>query len=900
MNDYGAEPTAIGPFIVLRKLGEGAMGVVYAGFDISLDRKVALKLVRRQLLDKPAVRSRMIREAQAMARLSNPHVVQVYQVGEHAGGIYVAMEYIDGQTLGEWLRARPRPWQAVLRTVCEAGRGLAAAHAAGLVHRDFKPDNVLVDGHDHARVLDFGLVQAGSSSEDDMRQTREDTEVHTTLPGQESVERSNNMHWSVRLTQAGKVLGTPAYMSPEQHFGEPSGPYSDQFSFAVTLYEALYGVRPFVGDTWASIKAQVERGVVAPPPADSPVPRRLFKIVQRALDTAPERRWPSLDEMLDTLARDPRRARLRAAAMAGLLGVASAVSFTVAALRSPAEDRCDAGSELAAVWSPARRAAVVRAFTATGAPFAADVWRRTEERLDAYADSWQAAHEGACLAHAAGLESAGLMDRRIACLARRKVHMRALVDIFAAADREVVENAVQAVAALPSVRACADADELLSALAPPDDPEAAAAVEALRELLARGLALEATGGYAEGLRVVTEARVAARPLGYAPLTAEAALAEGSLLAASARPLEAEAALTAALRVAIAHDLHAVAAAAAARRIFVVGDGLGQHATALASQPFAEALVERARDDGRLGALLENNLGIVFDLRGDDAAARAHFERTITLLLKTGDPNPLLAVAHHNLANIDLEQGDLEAARQNSARAHDLFVALLGAQHPLVAHPLAGLGDVELRRGALVEASGRYTEALALMQSAHGPEHPYLVHPLTGLGRVAARQGDPAEARRRFDRVVAIAERNGYVHPQLAEALEGLGELAAAEGQPRRALALFERAVQVHGGDLRLQVPAALRAGEMAAALGDSEAAIRWFERVLEGAPGPASRDPRRLTAALALAQVLAGRGDARERVCDLLTEARAALSESDPRRVASEQAVLASCGPRLH
>ena len=143
MTDASADPSAIGPFVVLDKLGEGAMGVVYAGYDRSLDRKVALKLVRRQLLDKPAVRTRMTREAQAMARLSSPHVVQVYQVGEHDGGIYVAMEYIDGQTLGQWLRAEPRAWQTVLRVVCEAGRGLAAAHSAGLVHRDFKPDSGL-------------------------------------------------------------------------------------------------------------------------------------------------------------------------------------------------------------------------------------------------------------------------------------------------------------------------------------------------------------------------------------------------------------------------------------------------------------------------------------------------------------------------------------------------------------------------------------------------------------------------------------------------------------------------------------------------------------------------------------------------------------------------------------
>jgi serine/threonine protein kinase len=219
MSEASPDPASIGPFIVERKLGEGAMGVVFAGYDRKLERKVALKLVRRQLLNNPAVRERMTREAQAMARLSNPHVVQVYQVGEHDGGIYMAMEYVEGETLSEWLRSAPRPWQLILRTICDAGRGLAAAHPAALVHRDSKPDNVLVDAAGRARVLDFGLVQAeGSPDEQAERAARGaalDQELavtapgegsppaHSTSPGTEPFDRSHLLHWSIRLTQLG-------------------------------------------------------------------------------------------------------------------------------------------------------------------------------------------------------------------------------------------------------------------------------------------------------------------------------------------------------------------------------------------------------------------------------------------------------------------------------------------------------------------------------------------------------------------------------------------------------------------------------------------------------------------------------------------------------------------------
>ena len=750
------------------------MGVVYAAYDPELDRKVALKMLLPSTAgdSESTGRIRMIREAQALAKLSHPNVVAVYDVGTAGDSIWIAMELVTGRTLGAWALERSRSWPEILKALTEAARGVVAAHAAGVIHRDLKPDNVMVDRDGRVRVMDFGLAHGRilKVNESDLVSTLSaDTKVQPELAA-----------LALRLTTVGSLQGTPAYMSPEQHHGGTCSPFSDQFSFSVTLYEALYGVRPFRGDTREAIREQIDRGPVPPPPAESRVPRWLFKIVARGLARRPEQRWPSLDDMLAALAHDPRHAWLRAATVVGLLAAATLGGYAATVTHTPAAERCSAAArEIAAVWSPARRVAVARAFVATGAPFAADAWRRVDHRLDAYSTAWARERAAACEAHAAGLQSPALLDLRTACLERRKLHMSALIDLFTTADREVVQHAVQAVASLPGVQACSDADGLLAGAAPPDDPQTAASVAALRDTLARSAALEATGGYAQGLELVTQVRAEAQSLGHAPLTAEAALIEGTLLMAAARPSEAAPALATALRLAIAHDLHAIAAEAAARRLFVVGDGLGEPTAALATQPFAEALVERARDDGRLAALLANNLGTVFDLGGDKPSARVHYERTIALLRSAELSDPLLAVAHHNLASLDLESGDLEAARRNSTRAYELFAALLGEQHPLVAHPLASLGDVALRQGALAEASERYTQALDLMEATHGPGHPYLVHPLLGLGHVAARRGDTAEARQRYAQVVTLAGTLDLVHRQRAEALEGLVELPAA-------------------------------------------------------------------------------------------------------------------------
>jgi tetratricopeptide (TPR) repeat protein/tRNA A-37 threonylcarbamoyl transferase component Bud32 len=906
MSEARPDPAAIGPFTVVRKLGEGAMGVVFEGYDDKLARKVALKLVRRQLLHNPAVRQRMHREAQAMARLSSPHVVQVYQVGEHDGGIYMAMEYVEGETLTEWLRREQRPWRLILRTICEAGRGLADAHAVGLVHRDFKPDNVLVDASGRARVLDFGLVQSdGAAEEPPPRGSALDNELAATAPGEGSPQETHSapidpgsmLHWSIRLTQAGNVLGTPAYMSPEQHFGRPAGPTSDQFSFSITLYEALYGVRPFDGETWAAIRAQVEEGVVPPPPLESPVPRRLFKVLARGLALDPEARWPSMAAMIAALEHDPWRARARAAVTAGLIGAASLASYALAASQVEAGPRCQFEAEaLAGVWDQAREAAVTRAFEATYLPFATDTARRVKGSVEAYAKAWLGARQAACMDHAAGVQTERLIDLRVACLERRKAHLAALVDVFVAADRSVVEHAVQAVASLPSLATCADPGDLVAA-APPDDPGVAERVEEVHRELGRADVLERTGRYEEGLALATRLRREASELGYGPLEAFAALSEGRLLMASVRAREAEEALRQALRLGIGHDLHAVAAEAAIMRIFVLGNELGQPREALAGAPFAEALVERARGDERLAILLANNVGAMHDLLGDVEAARASYERAIEGLGRLEVADPLEAIVHHNLGQMYLDRDRLEAAQGQFLRARDLLIAVVGDGHPLVAHPLIGLGDVDLRRGRHAEATPNYLRALALVEGALGPDHRYLLYPLLGLGHACAQAGESEEAGRYFLRAVEVAERAEVRDASLAEALEGLGDVALAAGALPQARARYEQAVAVHEAQAEADgeklAGLSLRLGELAQQLGEREAAVRWFERALSTKAGEGSGHHARAAGRLAL--LLSARGEATGRACELARKAGEGLAEADALRVEVDKLLRRSC-----
>jgi dipeptidyl aminopeptidase/acylaminoacyl peptidase/predicted Ser/Thr protein kinase len=306
-----ARGSCIGRYVIDQLLGAGGMGIVYRAHDPQLGRAVALKLVRPQHTrgtPDPEASARLLREAQAMAKVSHPNIVSVFDVGLFGDELFLAMELVDGVTLTEWLRQRARPWREVLRAVAQAGRALEAAHVAGLVHRDFKPDNVLVGRDGRVRMMDLGLARFADTPKAD---TAALAEAETSQPMAKPC-----------LTGAGAVLGTPFYMAPEQHRGQPADARSDQFSFCVSLFEALYGQRPFTANTRRELLRQMTERQIGDPPPSTGVPGWVHRILVRGLSSAPEARFPSMTALLASLEAGERRRRVAGLAGGGLIAVA--------------------------------------------------------------------------------------------------------------------------------------------------------------------------------------------------------------------------------------------------------------------------------------------------------------------------------------------------------------------------------------------------------------------------------------------------------------------------------------------------------------------------------------------------------------------------------------------------
>jgi serine/threonine protein kinase/formylglycine-generating enzyme required for sulfatase activity len=324
--DVLAVGATVGRYLVVERIGAGAMGVVYSAYDPKLDRKIALKLLRPQRGGRDHARrtARLEREAQAIAKLSHPNVVGIFDVGVHDGQVFMAMEYLAGGTLSDWVAAKKRTWREIVKMFIEVGHGLAGAHAEGLIHRDFKPDNVLLDKNGVPKVVDFGLVRLTGATD-----LTSSGAIDRTASGEYesgSVAAVPAPGGAAALTRTGALTGTPAYMAPEQFLGKAIDARTDQFAFCVALYEALYGQRPFEGQTIFALADAVTDGRVRAAPKGSDVPGWVRACVLRGLRVGPAERYPGFEQLLAVLANDPvarRRRRLvvAAASMSLVAGV---------------------------------------------------------------------------------------------------------------------------------------------------------------------------------------------------------------------------------------------------------------------------------------------------------------------------------------------------------------------------------------------------------------------------------------------------------------------------------------------------------------------------------------------------------------------------------------------------
>jgi tetratricopeptide (TPR) repeat protein len=773
--------------------------VVVAARDRLLDRRVAIKVLRHGFgggADRAA--ARLLREARAMALLQHPGVVTVFEVGTHDGRIFLAMELVDGATLAEWLREAPRTWREIVDVFVRAGRGLAAAHRLGMVHRDFKPENVLVGRDGQVRVTDFGLV--GMARGDDEPAAA----AATTNAAPSSLDQP--------LTRTGARLGTPRYMAPEQHLHQPVTARADQFAFCVALHEALYGAPPFPGQTLHELRDRVLSGQPTPPPAgaERDAPPRLRGLVLRGLALAPDARWPDMAALLDALARDPSAARRRRWSLAaGGAAVVGAVAIGFAAVtalgRSAEPPPCPSPApRLAGVWDAPVRAAARSAFAATSRPYAADTFARAAAALDGYARGWVAMRTEACEATAVRHEqSAALLDRRMQCLDRRLTELGALTQLFRGhSDPVVVDRAVPAALGLTPLAGCADADGLLAQVPPPADPAARTEAAAVRAELARSVALTRAGKPKDALAAVTPLVPRARALGHAPVLAEVLLQLGTMQRDVGDPKVAEATIIEAARTGAEARDDALVARALIEQMWIAGYRGGRRAEALALAPYIEAAVTRAGGDPLILGGMYRYQAILLGAEGKFPEALVVGQRALELYSRANPEGREVANALVTLGNIHIDRDDLAQAHAAYDHARAIFARLYGPDHPDVATAQSNLANVLLKQGKLAAALEAYRATLAVTERVSGPESQRAGMVLSNVGIVLDGLERWDEAHAANLRALAIYEKNlGRDHPDLVEPLANLGDemlarqrFAEAEGYYGRALAIREAAL----------------------------------------------------------------------------------------------------------
>jgi len=846
----------IGRYVLLRPLASGGMGIVYLAFDPELDRNVALKLVvprRRERVGDPDA---LVAEARALAKLSHPNVIQVYDVGRWRDRVYVALEYVAGRTLDEWLRATPRTWREILTVLLDAGRGLAAAHRAGICHLDVKPSNILVGDDGVVRVLDFGLARSAAPPASDGG-TSSDVPL--------------------------RVVGTIGYIAPELFLGHVPDARTDQFGFCVTAWEALCGTRPFSGRTRKEYEHQLFDGP-APTAQMRHAPQAVVDVLRSGLALRPTARRADMDALLAALqaAASPwTRGRKLVLGTVAAATVAGAVVWQSRAPESPCANLED---PLALVWNDARAALVDESFAATNLPFAATAWAAARREIDDRAAQWRATNHGNCIAtHVDGTRPLAAHDRSLACLATRRGEIEALADLFERADTDVVETAAAAARALPSPKECLDD-------APQDDGGAGEnreVAEQLAERLAGAWALSKAARIEAAHELAEAVAHEARRARLSVLEARAQLLQGHTAARLGRVDESIGLLELGVRTADAAGADDDRITGLTDLVYVAGHLGGEYERAHWYAKLAHALLDRVGGRSPERVILLQNEAMVYSDEGRLEDALTTYRAALAAwTAEHGEVDESLAVLFNNTGGVYLARGEHGAAAVWFGLAYITRVALSGAEHPEVADVLVNQANVLVSLDEPELALVHDERALAILEGARGRDDPATRFALTNLALVLQKLGRLDEARAYSERALAVWRALDANHPTIGLVLTNLAEAELLRGDAAAGLAGFRRAHDFLAESLPPEHPYRANAlagiGRASLELGEVVAAVALLRQAIDALDHGDASAELRAEPRFALARALARSGRDPALVLGHARQARRGYADAGP------------------